>query len=65
MKPKRSSRRKYPDNKLLEIADLQKANETAAAEALIQRNEQELTTKFIALVAKGNKALKDKQYARS
>lgn len=53
---------KYPDDKLVEIAEIQNANEAAAAEKIIKDREKELAIKYTGLIAKGDKALQDKQY---
>lgn len=53
---------KYPDQKLTEIAEVQNAKETAAAEKLLKDREAELTGRYNAFITKGDKAFSDKQY---
>jgi tetratricopeptide (TPR) repeat protein len=53
---------KFPDDKLTEIADIKNANEAKAAEKIIADRQNELNTKYNALIIKGDKALNEKQF---
>lgn len=56
---------KYPDDKLVEIAEIKNAAEAAAAEKIVKDREKELEVKYNGLIAQGDKAFNDKQFEQA
>ncbi|CAN5609232.1 hypothetical protein BH10BAC3_BH10BAC3_34920 [soil metagenome] len=56
---------KYPDDKLVEIAEIKNTAEAAAAEKIIKDREKDLEIKYNGLIAQGDKAFSDKQFEQA